>query len=219
MYTGIEMLSAQKKVGLLRLKLQNSFTLIELLIVIAILGILAAAVLVTVNPSKRAAQARDAQRKNDISAIANALIGYYALIGVYPGEGTCDTSIGRGADPCSSLGNNDWSSNPNYNINQDLVVNQAFLKKLPTDPINKGKYYYKYEPLANPGDSTPARCDAGVSNKCYRYWIGVRLEAPSISGVGDIVFRCTDDTTLAAGAGCKEVDFAGANFDTAATIR
>jgi len=85
MYTGIEMLSAQKKVGLLRLKLQNSFTLIELLIVIAILGILAAAVLVTVNPSKRAAQARDAQRKNDISAIANALIGYYALIGVYPG--------------------------------------------------------------------------------------------------------------------------------------
>ena len=49
-----------------RKKLFGGFTLIELLIVIAILGILAAAVLVAANPGKRTKQARDAARKNDI---------------------------------------------------------------------------------------------------------------------------------------------------------
>ena len=71
---------------------RHGFTLIELLIVIAILGILAAAVLVAINPGKRTAQARDAQRKNDISAIANASIGYLVLAGSYPQENTCDSS-------------------------------------------------------------------------------------------------------------------------------
>ena len=203
------------------LKVKQGFTLIELLIVIAILGILAAAVLVAINPGKRTAQARDAQRKNDISAIANALIGYYTIAGIYPQEGTCDTSIGRGAEPCPDLGGTDWSTDSNSKIYQNLVVDQAFLKKLPIDPINNNVYYYKYEPSANPSDPTPARCDAGVpANTCQRYWIGVRLEASSLlSPVGDVVFRCSDDTTLAAGTGCKEVDFGATDFDTAAATR
>lgn len=60
------------------------FTLIELLIVIAILGILAAAVLVAVNPAKRQQQARDAARKNDIGQIATGLQGYFTTNGIYP---------------------------------------------------------------------------------------------------------------------------------------
>src|SRR3989344_7103671 len=74
--------------------MKSAFTLIELLVVIAILGILAAAVLVAINPGKRLAQARDAQRKQDINAIANALIGYYTIVGNYPLETNCDTSYG-----------------------------------------------------------------------------------------------------------------------------
>ena len=54
------------------------FTLIELLIVIAILGILAAAVLVAINPQKRTRQARDAGRKNDIGSLATELQAYYS---------------------------------------------------------------------------------------------------------------------------------------------
>src|SRR3989344_5442812 len=74
--------------------MKSAFTLIELLIVIAILGILAAAVLVAINPGKRNAQARDALRKSQVNGIANALIGYYTLTGEYPREMNCDTSRG-----------------------------------------------------------------------------------------------------------------------------
>jgi len=62
------------------------FTLIELLIVIAILGILAAAVLVAINPGKRTRQAQDAKRKNDIGALATELQAFYTApgLGCYP---------------------------------------------------------------------------------------------------------------------------------------
>lgn len=62
------------------------FTLIELLIVIAILGILAAAVLVAVNPAKRQKQARDSTRKSDVGQLATALQAYFTApgAGVYP---------------------------------------------------------------------------------------------------------------------------------------
>lgn len=66
---------------------QIGFTLIELLIVIAILGVLAAAVLVAVNPAKRMSQARDAQRKNDLGQVKNALESYNAFYGSYPDTG------------------------------------------------------------------------------------------------------------------------------------
>ncbi|MDO8487114.1 MAG: prepilin-type N-terminal cleavage/methylation domain-containing protein [Candidatus Curtissbacteria bacterium] len=65
-------------------KFVRGFTLIELLIVIAILGILAAAVLVAVNPAKRQQQARDAARKNDIGQLATALQAYFTTSGIYP---------------------------------------------------------------------------------------------------------------------------------------
>ncbi len=74
----------------------SGFTLIELLIVIAILGILAAAVLVAVNPAKRQKQARDSARKNDIGQLATALQAYYTTPGqgVYPAGLTALTASG-----------------------------------------------------------------------------------------------------------------------------
>lgn len=66
-------------------KFVRGFTLIELLIVIAILGILAAAVLVAVNPAKRQNQAKDSNTKADIGSIATALQAYYTGAGgTYP---------------------------------------------------------------------------------------------------------------------------------------
>ncbi len=56
--------------------LQKGFTLIELLVVIGILGILMAVVIVAVNPSRQFAQARDTQRKADLSAITSAVVQY-----------------------------------------------------------------------------------------------------------------------------------------------
>lgn len=58
--------------------LQKGFTLIELLVVIGIIAILTAVVAVAVNPGRQFAQARDAQRRADISAIVSAAYQYAA---------------------------------------------------------------------------------------------------------------------------------------------
>lgn len=52
---------------------KKGFTLIELLVVIGIIAILAVIVLVAVNPARQFAQARNAQRSNDVNTILNAI--------------------------------------------------------------------------------------------------------------------------------------------------
>ena len=66
----------------------HGFTLIELLIVIAIMGILAAAVLIAINPVKRQAEAKDANVKSDIASIGSGLQAYYTQLGYYPSDTT-----------------------------------------------------------------------------------------------------------------------------------
>jgi general secretion pathway protein G len=87
----------------------KGFTLIELLIVIAILGILAAAVLVAINPGKRTRQAQDAKRKNDIGALATEVQGYYTT----PGQGVYPTSL-------------------------NVLIVGGYLKQMPLDPTATG---------------------------------------------------------------------------------
>lgn len=103
-------------------KFFRGFTLIELLIVIAILGILAAAVLVAINPGKRTRQAQDAKRKNDIGAIATEMQGYFTS----PGAGVYPTSLG-------------------------VLTAQSYLKSMPLDPGTAGgQYYYSNNNAATP---------------------------------------------------------------------
>lgn len=102
-------------------KFLKGFTLIELLIVIAILGILAAAVLVAINPARRTQQARDAQRKNDIGGMATEFQAYYTTPGqgVYP---TTGSACGTGGAAFT------------------ILTAQGGLKNIPDDP-NTGRDY------------------------------------------------------------------------------
>ncbi len=53
---------------------KKGFTLIELLIIIGIIGFLAAAILVAVDPVKRLGDARNAKRVSEVNAILNAIL-------------------------------------------------------------------------------------------------------------------------------------------------
>ena len=58
--------------------IKRGFTLIELVIVIAILAILAAVVILSINPAQLLAQARDSQRLSDLTSIKAAIALYLA---------------------------------------------------------------------------------------------------------------------------------------------
>ena len=183
------------------MKNKKAFTLIELLIVIAILGILAAAILVAINPSKRIKQARDAQRKSDINVITNALIGYYTMIEKYPAENACESSVGATGFlncPPPSLGTN-WGQSVGF-IYQRLVTSQGVLKALPKDPLNNQSFFYRYEPSSSDNGTPPGQSEC---SPCNYYWIGAMLEEPD--DPAKPVFRCTDMNSLPNPAGCREV--------------
>ncbi len=82
--------------------LQRGFTLIELLVVIGVIGILAAVVLVAVNPSRQFASARDTQRRADLYAVTNGIYQYAAenngnlpdTITTTPGDFIAGSSLG-----------------------------------------------------------------------------------------------------------------------------
>lgn len=56
----------------------KGFSLIEILIVIALMAILATITIAAINPSKNFAAARDTQRSADVNAILNAVTQYLA---------------------------------------------------------------------------------------------------------------------------------------------
>ena len=67
---------------------EQGFTLIELLIVIAVIGVLAAALLVAINPLEQLNRAKDAGAKSDAVQL------YRAALAAYTGKGTLVTPDG-----------------------------------------------------------------------------------------------------------------------------
>ncbi|MFH2118133.1 MAG: type II secretion system protein [Candidatus Paceibacterota bacterium] len=71
----------------------GGFTMIELLIVIAILGILAVAVLSAINPIEQINRGRDTGTRSDAEQLISAIDRYYAFNGYYPWQtGAADTT-------------------------------------------------------------------------------------------------------------------------------
>jgi prepilin-type N-terminal cleavage/methylation domain-containing protein len=76
----------------------HGFTLIELLIVIAVLGVLAAVVLVAIDPVEQLARGRDSGRKSSISQIGHSLVAYYTINSAYPAAAAWDATLTNSGD-------------------------------------------------------------------------------------------------------------------------
>lgn len=101
------MLSRQHNTLYIIRNTQPGFTLIELLVVIGIITILATVVLVAVNPNRQFMNARDTQRRTDLSVVTSALVQYQIDNegklpdqSNFPSTATCVGTVA----PCVNLG-------------------------------------------------------------------------------------------------------------------
>lgn len=126
----IKILSA-KKVG--------GFTLVELLLVIAIIAILAAIVIIAINPARQLAQANNAQRRVNVNTILNAVNQY-----MIDNRGAIPSAVTTSSREICMTGT---SSSACTNLSV-LTNNELYLVSIPTDPTGvsaTGTGYYIYK--------------------------------------------------------------------------
>lgn len=111
------------------------FTLIEILVVIGIIAILAAVVLVAVNPSRQFKLARDSQRTSNVNAILNAI---HQNISEHKGTFICNGSV-REIPTTSTLIQSSNTPNDPKDIASCLVPD--YLSALPFDPSIVGAHF------------------------------------------------------------------------------
>ncbi len=104
---------------------QQGFTLIEILVVLGIIAILAAIVLIAINPARQFAQARNTQRTSNINAILNA-IGQYTAD--HQGDLPAGIPTGDYPDDAEEISDGD------ADLCDALVAD--YLPALPVDPEN-----------------------------------------------------------------------------------
>ena len=100
---------------------KKGFTLIEILVVIGIIAILAAVVLVAINPARQFKQAHDSQRQSNVSAILDAI-----------GQNMADN---KGVFNCSSTlptTPTDMEKTGGYDVRSCIVP--LYMSEIPTDP-------------------------------------------------------------------------------------
>jgi prepilin-type N-terminal cleavage/methylation domain-containing protein len=115
--------------------MNRAFTLVELLIVIAIIGILTAVAAVSYTGIQ--ARGRDAERKNDLNQIKVALTAYYNAqvpTQYLPSSSNCVSTTTN----CATIAINDST---------DLLtaaIKPLYIRDVPIDPTNVSPYVYEY---------------------------------------------------------------------------
>ncbi|MEO8581858.1 MAG: type II secretion system protein [Patescibacteria group bacterium] len=125
-----------------RMKKDGGFTMIELLVVIAVIGILAVAVLSSINPIEQINKGRDTSKRSDIEQLINASDRYYAIQTFYPWNRTTGTYTASSVLPDSLFQLN--PNGGNWNFLDDLVTTaetkQGFVNRIKNESVI---YLYK----------------------------------------------------------------------------
>ncbi len=119
-------------------KFQKGFTLIELLVVIGILGILAAALVATIDPFEQLKKATDSKVKNIAVEFQTASVRYYTTHGAFPWN-----------DPNQSNANCVSAAAFNTNLDTDPLATCIGTSTTPNTLIGEGE-------LKNAFNSVPA---------------------------------------------------------------
>lgn len=135
---------------------QEGFTIVELLIVIVVIGILAALVITTYSGIQ--AKARNAKRQTDINSIQTQLEAYYANNNHYPSF----------ADLSSAT----WDTTNMKSLDQTALHDPSATTAGITLSQTAGADVYQYAPL----DSSGASCETNDAT-CATYTLTATLEA------------------------------------------
>jgi prepilin-type N-terminal cleavage/methylation domain-containing protein len=109
----------------------KGFTLIEMLIVVAIIAILASIIIVGLGPAQQSG--RDARRLSDLQSIRNGLQLFYNKCGFYPGTAAATTG-----SPCTAGSpGTTWQS-----FQQALIGANIGITQVPQDPSSNRSYGY-----------------------------------------------------------------------------
>lgn len=117
---------------MIKTKNQKGFTLIEILVVVAIVGMLASFILTALGAAR--SKGRDAKRKGDMVQLQTALELYLNTYGSYPSTG------GNWWGITVSGGSHDVTGSNGYIPN----LAPEFINKLPVDPIVNASGYSGY---------------------------------------------------------------------------
>jgi prepilin-type N-terminal cleavage/methylation domain-containing protein len=137
----------------LKTKIQKGFTMIELLIVIAVLGVLAIAVLATFNPIEQINRGRDTSSRSDAEQLLSAIDRYNANRGLWPWQDE-DTDESAIVDFASAI-DEDFPAGSTCSMMDNLgaerdpacpgtdEIKEAFIARLTSTSHNDLHIYYE----------------------------------------------------------------------------
>ena len=182
--------------------MKKGFTLVELLIVIAILAILSVAVVVVLNPAELLKQARDSTRISDLASV-NSAVALYLTDVATPGIGgpngaSCSGGLSRctvatttASSPFITVGNGCGNSGTAVTstavtgsgwVAVDLldITGGSPLSRLPTDPTNSTAHFYGYA------------CGRGGSEFNYEMNASMESSKYAVGGTSDVESNSKD---------------------------